>query len=184
MAGNFSHRALCFCLGVYAVVTTVNGVGQVDVSAGDPPIPRVRSDNPGIARLIKQGTERSPTFKGLIDAIDRTDGLVYVEEGMCRHGVLACLWLSVKIAGPNRLLRILVSTRNSECDVTASIGHELRHALEVLSDPNIRRNRDMFFFFHREGATGSWPFDTGEALRVGDRVRIETCARLKRAGPR
>src|SRR4029453_1139619 len=118
-------------------------------------IPRVRSDNPVIARLIERATERSPTFKDLVCAIDRPDGLVYVEEGACRHSVLACLALSVKIAGPNRLLRILVNTRKSDCDVMASIGHELRHALEVLSDLNVRRNRDMFFFFHREGPTGS-----------------------------
>jgi hypothetical protein len=58
--------------------------------------------------------------------------------------------------------------------------HELRHALEVLSDLNVRRNRDMFFFFHREGPTGSERFETLEALHVGDRVALEACTRLKK----
>ena len=70
------------------------------------PVPRVRSNSARIVDAIAQGVERSATFRGLVDTIDATDGLVFVEEGRCGHtGVRACLLLSVTVAGPNRLLR-------------------------------------------------------------------------------
>ena len=65
----------------------------------------------GIVEAIARGVERSATFRGLVDTIDATDGLVFVEDGACAHtGVRACLLLSVTVAGPNRLLRIFVDS--------------------------------------------------------------------------
>jgi hypothetical protein len=75
-------------------------------------LPRVRSSSARIVEAIAGGVERSAIFRGLVDTIDRTDGLVSVEEGDCGHsGVRACLLLSVTVAGSNRLLRILVDLR-------------------------------------------------------------------------
>jgi hypothetical protein len=100
-------------------------------------MPRVRSENPFIAAAIASAVERSLTFEQLLASIQGTDGLVYVEEGLCGHGVRACLSLSIKMAGPFRLLRIRVDRRGSECALISSIGHELQHAIEVLSDPHV-----------------------------------------------
>jgi hypothetical protein len=65
-------------------------------------LPRVRSESPLIAKAITEGFERSPTFRRLVETIDSSDGLVYVEEGSCRFGVRACFALLVRIAGPCR----------------------------------------------------------------------------------
>src|SRR3989442_847725 len=65
-------------------------------------MPRVRSDSPVIVELIRQATERSTTFKGLVATIDHTDGIVYVVLGACGHGVRACLVLTVAATGPYR----------------------------------------------------------------------------------
>jgi hypothetical protein len=54
-------------------------------------MPRVRSENPFIAAAITSAVERSLTFEQLLASIQGTDGLVYVEEGLCGHGVRACL---------------------------------------------------------------------------------------------
>jgi hypothetical protein len=78
-----------------------------------PAIPRVRSENPLLAAAIVQGTERSTTFRRLIEAIDATDGLVYVMEGKCGQGVRACLHMSLELSAKNRLLRILVNPRRA-----------------------------------------------------------------------
>jgi hypothetical protein len=40
----------------------------------------------------------------------------------------------VTAAGPNRILRIQVDTRKAGWDLMGSIGHGLRHAVEVLGD--------------------------------------------------
>ena len=76
---------------------------QVVTAQDTAPVPRVRSNSARIVDAIARGVERSATFRGLVDTIDATDGLVFVEEGRCGHsGIRACLLLSVTIAGPHR----------------------------------------------------------------------------------
>jgi hypothetical protein len=52
---------------------------------------RVRSDHPVIAGAIADAAEHSATFRSMVEAIEETDGIVYVREGPCRLGVRACL---------------------------------------------------------------------------------------------
>ena len=84
----------------------------------------VRTDDPILSALVQRGAARSARFRTLLAKIDRTDGIVWIEEGQCRHSVRACLVPTVKIAGPSRLLRVLINTKGDERDVIASIGHE------------------------------------------------------------
>ena len=142
-----------------------------------PAMPRVRAENPVLSAAIVQGAERSKTFSRLIEAMNATDGLVYVLEGRCGQGVRACLHMSVELAGENRLLRILVTPRRAPgCELIASIGHELQHALEALSDPNVRTSSGLSSFFHRIGLKGRpHRFETREAIRVGLAVAKEAC---------
>jgi hypothetical protein len=60
--------------------------GPVD---GDTPLapafPRVRSEDAVLSGLIQQATDRSPTFRRLLAAIQKTDGLVYVQRGRSAH---------------------------------------------------------------------------------------------------
>jgi hypothetical protein len=80
------------------------------------------------------------------------------------------------VAGSNRFLRIRVSTRKAPgCELAASIGHELQHAIEVLSNPKIRDSRDMFRFFELNGRTSYGTYETDAALEVGLAIERETC---------
>ena len=150
---------VCFSLAAF---------GTIAGAQDGPGISRVRSENPVITAAIAQGIERSTTFRRLIEAIDTTDGLVYVLEGKCGgHGVRACLHMSVELSGPNRLLRILVNPRRAPgCELIASIGHELQHALEALSNRRIRTTGELISFFHR--------------IRPGDPGRFETPPTVRR----
>src|SRR5438552_2235191 len=98
---------------------------------------RVRSSSHYIELVIDEAIERSATFRRLVAEIEGSDGIVYVEPGSCRHGVRSCLLLSVTRAGGFRLLRIVVDPFRSPWDLTASIGHELQHVVEVLSNPSL-----------------------------------------------
>lgn len=139
-------------------------------------IPRVRSENPLLSAAIDQGATRSTTFRRLIEAIDATDGLVYVVEGRCGQGVRACLHMSLELSGKNRLLRILVNPRRAPgCELLGSIGHELQHALEVLSNPNVRTSFGLSSFFHQIGPEGPRRFETPDAIQVGLAVEKEVC---------
>jgi hypothetical protein len=138
---------------------------------------RVRSEDRRIAAAIAEGIDTSTTFRRLVESIDATDGVVYVQEGKCGRGVRACLLLFVGVAGPYRFLRILINPRKAPgCELIPSIGHELQHALEVLGNPKIKSTLDMFAFFDQKGPTG-WrdTFETDEALRAGMLVDRETC---------
>jgi hypothetical protein len=135
---------------------------------------RVRSDDPEIRRLIADGERRSPTFRALIGRIQRTDGIVYVEEDTCGRGVRACLVMAVTMAGPYRLLRVRLDPQKSDDEAMASLGHELRHAVEILSEPNITTGSEMYLYYKR---FGTWlreaSFETAAATADGDAIRRE-----------
>src|SRR5262245_27258638 len=138
---------------------------------------RVRSESPSIRTAIADGIERSPTFRRLVETVGATDGIVYVQEGRCQFNVRACLHLSVGLAGRYRFLRILVTSRKAPgCELISSIGHELQHAVEALSNPKVTSAVDMFQFFDRKKPAG-WAdtFETNEAVRAGLLVDKEMC---------
>jgi hypothetical protein len=142
--------------------------------------PRVRSSHPYIRAMIAEAVERSPSFRRLVDAIDRTDGIVYVEQGKCGHSVRACLTLSVTPAGTFRILRVLVDSRQPDWDVMASIGHELQHAVEVLGERSLKTSEAVYLFYFREGGTSDHSFETAAAIKVGNAVRNEVVSFSRR----
>jgi hypothetical protein len=142
-------------------------------TTGAPVFTRVRTNSPVVARLIQEATQRSATFRTLVDTIHASDGIVYVNEGDCGHGVRACL-VDVTAAGSNRILRIQLDTRKADWDLMGSIGHELRHAVEVLGDPTVTSKGAMYFFYNRIGRRGTKSsFETEAAVAAGNAVRSE-----------
>jgi len=150
----------------------------VSLGAAGDDMPRVRSTSPVIAGLIEEGAGRSRTFRHLVDTIAGTDGIVYVETGQCRHSVRSCLSLSVTRAGGFRILRILVDTGSigrgtSTNDFISSLGHELRHAIEVLEVPSLDTTQKIYLFYVREAATRNDSFETIAAIGAGNQIRKE-----------
>ena len=156
-----------------ACVTAVQVVTAQDAAT----FPRVRSNSARIVDAIALGVERSATFRGLVDTIDATDGLVFVEEGRCGHsGIRACLLLSVTVAGPHRLLRILLEPNKAPgCELVEAVGHELQHAVEVLHERRIRSDLQIHNFFDRLARAVSGRFETDEAMEAGLAVSREAC---------
>jgi hypothetical protein len=139
-----------------------------------PVMPRVRSENPMIAQLIADARAASVTFRGLVAAIEATNGIVYVESGQCRYGAQACLAHSIHVAPPHRILRVVVNTRRDREGLIGAIGHELQHAMEVLSEPGITTTQGMFFRLFggmSMGTTGR--FDSKEAVEAGIQIERE-----------
>ena len=143
------------------------------VEEGDAVPHRVRFDAPDIARAFRDATTRSATFRRLVQTIDRSDGVVYVERGSCGHGVRACLAMSVTQAGPDRVLRLVIDKTKQGDDVLVSFGHELQHAAEVLNESAITTGARMFHFYKSFGTWAGDTFETPEAVHVGEAVRRE-----------
>ena len=98
------RKALCFVTLVTLVLSCSEGIGAQSAAPGtmsptdEVRIRRVRSEDPTITALIAQASEWSATFQAFLDIIDRSDGLVYIQRGRCRHGGAACMALTVKLA--------------------------------------------------------------------------------------
>jgi hypothetical protein len=170
-----------FGLRVVMVVVLI-AAGRVSTHAQEPGIDRppaapddarVRAEDPVLSALIRQAIDQSATFRHLVETIQATDGIVYVIRGQCGHGVRACLMLWMAAAGPNRMLRVVVdSDRKSDIEAMASLGHELRHALEVLVQPSVRSGAGMFNLYRHSGMVQG-VFETEEAIKAGDAVYVE-----------
>jgi hypothetical protein len=147
-------------------------------------VPKVRSHNPEVGALIRRASDISATFRRLTAGIDSTDGIVYVDDGKCGHGVAACLLLAVQVSGPFRVLRIKVDARRLDCGLMARIGHELQHAIEILSDPSVTDGVRAYSFFERispgEPISDRGRFETAAAVRAGLDVRREACNEKRR----
>jgi hypothetical protein len=138
------------------------------------PDSRVRTLNAPLAALIREGAERSMTFRGLLEAIEATDGLVYVASGRCGGRARACLVHRVTVAGPNRLLHILVDVRMRDRELISAVAHELQHAMEVLSNPTITTDVAVIrFYLYRGVRVGKGIFETREAIDAGTAVHDE-----------
>jgi hypothetical protein len=137
------------------------------------PDARVRGVSVRVVTLINDTTAQSKTFRGLVDQIGTTDGIVYVAEGQCGHGVQACLLHTMTEMGANRVLRILVDPQKIDRDLMKSIGHELQHAVEVLSDRAIRSSRAMRLLYNKDGDTYARRFETNAAIKAGNAVHAE-----------
>jgi hypothetical protein len=144
--------------------------GQESLMAPDP---RVRSASPRIMGIMIEAAAQSKTFRGLVDQIGTTDGFVYVAEGPCGHDVHACLLFTITMAGPHRVLWIHVDPQKSDRDLMASIGHELQHAVEVLSNRTIESGRAMYLLYFEKCHRCGGAIETYAAIRAGIAVREE-----------
>jgi hypothetical protein len=152
----------------------VDASHQREVDAPPESGARVRIQNLDLSALIRQATDRSPTFRWIVDAIQASDGIVYVQRDRCRHYVRSCLMLWMGFAGPYRVLRVNVAGGENDIETMASIANELRHALEVLSEPGVRSGAGMYQLYRRNHAWRGETFETAAAIDAGDAVYTKT----------
>ena len=160
-----SHRA----------VTGTAGSDEVQQS-------RVRILSPRMAPDFGEGIRRSSTLRSLVDAIDASNGIVYVEHGVCKRAAHACLMGSVVVAGPSRILRVRIHETRVADDLIASLGHELQHAVEVLADPAVTTAAGFRWLFQKIGVRSGEMFETFDAIRVAHAIRRELAASARREG--
>ena len=169
-------RNLAMAAVAAAVLGTPNLSAAADAMAvsAAAPVPHVRSGNPQLVTLIEQATERSGTFRNIVETINGSDSIVFVEVGECGHGVRAC-FVSVAASGAYRYMRVIVDTRKADWDLMGSIGHELRHTMEVIDVPRVRDNVGKFFLYEQIGSrrTASGALETQAAVAAGNTVRAE-----------
>jgi hypothetical protein len=110
----------------------------------------VRSSQPDVVMLIRDGLTRSPSFGELMTMLDGSDVVAYVELAPnLPTGLAGYLPHWVLVAGGRRYVRIFVDVALEHDRLIELIAHELKHATEVANAPDVKSNEAMRQLFHR-----------------------------------
>jgi hypothetical protein len=172
---NKTRMAAAMAAAAILVTAQPSAAAESEASAVSLPVEtaHLRSSSPVITAAIESAIERSATFRHLVAEIDASDSWVFVNEGRCGHGVFAC-FASVRSSGSHRFLFVLIDLRKNHPDLMGSIGHELRHTIEVIREPSVRTDRDKYFFYEANGMhLPHGERETLAARETGDAVRSE-----------
>jgi hypothetical protein len=147
--------------------------------------PRVRPADSRIATLLLDGLRRSPALVAMVDRVENSDVIVYLEIEPTLTGRLAgCLtWMGT--TGGYRYVRASLNPNQPADILIAAIGHELQHAIEIADNPEVTDPDSLRAFYQRIGNTGSQRGDSGldtlEARQAGALVRANLRA-IRAAG--
>src|SRR5262245_61632110 len=98
----------------------------------------VRSTNEYVIGLVRDGYERSPAFRALVDTLERSNVVVLVQPGMCAGGRIRSCLVSVIGSERDRHIRVKVDPQHTlRAGLIATIAHELQHAVEIAEHPDV-----------------------------------------------
>jgi hypothetical protein len=99
---------------------------------------RVRSTDRYMIRLIREGYDRSSTFRNLVDFLQQTNVIVSIHPLACSGGRIRSCLAGVKGSIQERHIWIKVDPQHTIHDrLIATVAHELQHAVEIAEDPNV-----------------------------------------------
>lgn len=164
-------------------------VGCLAAEASGPrsPASRVRAADPKAAELLATGTALSPAVAGLVDTLDESDLIVYVETALLRERGLRgkCGAMRIVASTPaGRFVRITVNVPGIDVNLIAALGHELQHAVEVAADPTVTDADTLLHCYKSRGfRKPDGTYCTREATRVASVVRAEVARSLTPRSP-
>ena len=115
----------------------------------DPSVRHVRASEPRIIALIDAGLSRSATFRRLVDVLDQSDVIVYVDPKQTRTGLSAYLAHNLIASGGYRYVHIALEAQGATVRLIALLAHELQHAVEVAQAPDVRDAESLVRMFER-----------------------------------
>jgi hypothetical protein len=122
---------------MWAIVALTFAITGAD-SGGDPGLfTRVRSTQHFMIALSREGYDRSPAFRDLVDTLQRSNVIVFVQPAACAGGRIRSCLVSVNGSDGARHIRIHVDPHTSRDRLIATVAHELQHAVEIAGHPDI-----------------------------------------------
>lgn len=137
---------------------------------------RLRPQGDRVAHWLREARRRSPTVRRLVERIEQSDVIVYLDinRGLAPN-VAACLtWMAATHS--RRIVRASFRMNLGVNDAIAMVAHELQHVVEVIDHPEVRSNATLLALYTRIGhATGTdgLRWDTADAVALGTLARLE-----------
>jgi len=130
------------------IVVSFLTVASVRGGASDSTLTRIRSTEHAMSEIIRAGVARSPTFRHLVQTLERSDLIVYVEPSNSVDGGYLRF---ATVAGRSRWVQVVVNPKRPINQILAMIGHELQHAIEISEAPSVVDEATMAGLYRRIG---------------------------------
>jgi hypothetical protein len=164
-----------FCLGALLAIAWSTPAGaQIDPYS--PAIgAHVRGATPQVNKLIARGIKESRTFASLVEQLNTSNVIVYIEITKDLPVGLDGRLGFMTAAGPLRYLHAQVRESLPLHLIIATAAHELQHAVEVAMHAEVRDAQSLEMLYRRIGDVGEGVgrYDTPAARVTGRRVRQE-----------
>lgn len=134
-------------------------------------VTRVRGVGDEFRSLIRQGDQRSPTFRAMVDEIQASNAVVMIQFGLCAKGQFRSCVSHVGATGSTRAIRILVNPKLTTDRVIAMIAHELHHAVEIIRSG--AANQDEVMALYRRIAIGECAKGRSERCETEAALAVE-----------
>jgi hypothetical protein len=162
-----THASWIGVLGVVGMVAagTVEGV---EVGSADS---HVRAASAQARELLVAAASTSQTVANLVSELETSDVVVVIELKRLPTRVNGLVQVAAATPAA-RYLRLSLNVPNGPSDLMALLGHELRHAVEIASMPDVRDDASLATAYRRIGSArrGDGFFETEAALEAGRAV--------------
>lgn len=171
------------------VVAALAGLlAAAPVALANPPLPpevalvgpHLRPDGFELRSLVADAADRSPTFRQLLDRLERSDLIVYVRVQHFPSAHLEGRIGFVTGAGPRsgrRILLIELACPRTLTQQAATLAHELHHASEIADAPWVTGPGPLADYYRRIGEPAAAP---GHGAAFETRAARDTAARVQR----
>jgi len=160
------------------IVATILCTAAATAAHAQPPSPHIRPLTAEARELLDELVARSPTAQQLADRLEESDVIVYV-----RHRWFATDSINGHIglasSDPrHRYLIIELACRRTRLQQLETLGHELRHAVEIADAPSVTNTASLSELYQRigqyvSGAGAIEAYETRAAAETGRQVRSE-----------
>jgi hypothetical protein len=154
-----------------SLLIVITLVTSAPIGADPAPGPRLRLTDRRLRAILDVGRQESPLFRALVDQLETSDVVVYVQCARLRTRLDGELTFLTKAAGV-RYVMVRIAWDLPLPRKIAILGHELRHALEIAGSPDVVSAATLAAAYERFGFTRNrghdrLDFDSIAAVETG-----------------
>jgi hypothetical protein len=141
-------------------------------------VSRVRASDPLAAEVLQRAAADSSTVASLIAELDQSDVIVNIVTGPLPESINGHTRIAATTAAV-RYIRVTLRIPGATPRLISTLGHELRHAVEIAGMPDVRSEASLAAAFRQAGTAMSRDgfFETDAAVEAGRQVARELAAK-------